>query len=61
MTMTMPMILLTLLRPKGRTAEQGFVNTVEKQFIVKLYRQCKIYTIQKKLKNSNRSVATSGS
>ena len=27
----MTMILLTLYRPKGRIAEQGYVNTIEKQ------------------------------
>ena len=38
---TMTMILLTLLCPKGQVAEQGSVNTVEKQFKVKLYAQYK--------------------
>ena len=37
-------IIYTLLQPKGRLAEQGSVNKVEKQFIVKLYTQYKIHT-----------------
>jgi len=52
--MTMTIILLTLFRPKGRIAEQGYVNTVEKQFKVKLYIQCKIYTQYKTTETYNK-------
>lgn len=42
-------------RPKGRIADRDYVNTVEKQFIVKLH------TIQKKMKqNVNRPKTTAG-
>jgi len=41
-------MILILLRPKGRIAEQGYVNTVEKQFKVKLYTHYKIFMQYKK-------------
>jgi len=37
-------MLFPLLWPKGWIAEQGYVNTVEKQFTVKIYTQYKICT-----------------
>jgi len=49
----MTMILVTLLQPKGRIAEQAYVNTAEKQFIVKIYTQYKIYIQYKKMKRKN--------
>jgi len=41
--------IYTLLQPKGRIAEQGYVNTVEKQFKVKLYTQYKNKNITSQL------------
>ena len=47
----MTMTLCTLLWPKGRTAEQAHVNTVENQFKVKKYTHITKYTQYEKLKH----------
>jgi len=45
--MTMTMISFTFLQPKGRIAEQGYVNAVVKQFIITICTQYKKTETQK--------------